>query len=276
MVFALSKLIVGIVQAEYKTSLTENLEKTTQFIKKHYREANMIVLPEYSMFNPLLVRDSRRVYEAAEYLIGSKYLSELAKLATSIGTNIVAHFIEKTERPPLSKSTTVLVTSDGDIVPVYSKMHLFDAYGYKESDFFERGKAPSKIVSIGGFEVAFAICYDIRFPELFRTYAWLGAKVVVVQAGWVKGPLKEEVLDTLASARAHENTIYVVVANQTGEMFTGRSGVFNPWGYKELDLGVAEVYSEHELRMSEVESARAAIPVLSQSSGTWVIRLKEQ
>lgn len=268
-------LVVGIVQAEFGPSPLENAEKVVQLVRKNYREADIIVLPEYGMFNPLALKDPNIVYERSEPLVGSRYLQAISKLAESLGVAVVAHFIEKAEKPPLSRSTTVLVTSRGEVVPVYSKMHLFDAYGYRESSFFEPGRAPGKIVSVENAEVAFAICYDIRFPELFRTYAWHGARVIIVQAGWVRGPFKEEVLDVLASARAHENTMYVVVANQTGEMFTGRSGVFNPWGFKELDMGVREAYAEHALDLSEVERARVSIPVLAQSMSRWEVKLKE-
>lgn len=271
----MSDLVIGIVQAEFGTSPLENAEKAAQLVKKNYREADLIVFPEYSMLNPLQLKDPAIVYERSEMLVGSRYLQLISKLAESLGAGIVAHFVEKTDRPPLSRSTTVLITGRGEVVPVYSKMHLFDAYGYRESNFFEPGKSLGKIVSVGGAEVAFAICYDIRFPELFRTYAWHGAKVIIVQAGWVKGPFKEEVLDSLASARAHENTVYIVVANQTGEMFTGRSGVFNPWGYKELDMGIRELYVEHTLDISEIDRIRASLPVLMQSMGRWELRLKE-
>ncbi len=271
---ALSELVVGIVQAEFGTSPTENASKITQIVKKQYREADIIVLPEYSMLNPLAIRDPQRVYELSEPIVGSKYLNALSRLAENLGAAIVAHFIEKTEKPPLAKSTTVLITSKGELVPVYSKIHLFDAYGYRESSFFEPGASPSRIVSIEGIEVAFAICYDLRFPELFRIYATAGAKAVFVQAGWVRGPLKEEVLDALAASRAHENTMYIVVANQTGQMFTGRSGVYSPWGYKELDLGFGEVYAEHVLRAKDVEEARSSIPVVFQAAEKWEIKAK--
>ena len=270
----MNELVVGIVQAEFGVNPADNADKVHQYVRKGYKEADIIVLPEYSMFNPLLLRDPSSVYERSERLVESKYLISLSKLAESLGAGVVAHFIEKTETPPLSRSTTVLITGRGEVVPVYSKMHLFDAYGYRESSFFEPGKAPGKIVMVENTEVAFVICYDLRFPELFRTYAQLGAKVIIVQAGWVKGPLKEEVLDMLAAARAHENTVYVVVANQTGEMFTGRSGVFNPWGYKELDLGFEEKYVEYTLFIDEVVKARTLIPVLAQSSSRWEIRVK--
>jgi len=189
----LDVLVIGLTQAAYSVNPVENAEKSYRLIKKAYREADLVVLPEYSMFNPLEVRDRVRVYELSEYLANSRYLSHFVKLAGEINANLLIHFIEKTEKPPFTRSTSVLVTSKGEVFPVYSKMHLFDAYGYRESDFFEPGRAPSKIISINGVQTAFAICYDIRFPELFRVYSHMGASVVILQSGWVKGFLKEEI-----------------------------------------------------------------------------------
>ncbi|MEM1611849.1 MAG: nitrilase-related carbon-nitrogen hydrolase [Desulfurococcaceae archaeon] len=270
----MSRIVIGIVQASFTAYPPENAEKAYSLVKRNYREADLIVLPEYSMTNPLQLRDPFKVYELSEYATSSRFLATFIRLANELGAGIVVHFIERTDVPPKSRSTVVLVTSRGEVLPVYSKMHLFDAYGYRESEFFEPGTSLGKIVSLNGFPIAFAVCYDLRFPELFRSYAVLGVNVFVVQAGWVKGPLKEEILDKLASARAHENTAYVVVANQTSEMFTGRSGVFSPWGYRELDMGISEKYSEHSIFLDEVEKARTTIPTIRQSFDKWEIKLK--
>lgn len=268
----MSKLTIGIVQASYTAQPLVNIEKTYSIVKRWYKEADLIVLPEYSMTNPLIVKDPEKLYEISEYITGSRYLSGFTKLVNELGVNMLVHFIERTDTPPLSKSTSILITSRGEMLPVYNKMHLFDAYGYKESDFFMPGRAPSKIISINGFQVGFAICYDVRFPELFRIYARQGAHLVIVQAGWIRGLLKEELLDKMLATRAHENTIYIVLANQVGELFTGRSGVYNPMGYKEIDAGVDEKYLEYEIDLTSVEKTRELIPVLRQSIEKWEIK----
>lgn len=269
-----SRLTVGLVQASFDISPVNNAEKASLIIKKNYREADLIILPEYSMTNPLILGDSGRVYEISEFITNSRYLSYFIKLANELGTNIVTHLVEKTDRPPLTKSSTILITNRGEVLPVYNKIHLFDAYGYRESSFFEQGKSPSKIISLNNFQIAFAICYDIRFPELFRSYAKSGVNTTIVQAGWIRGPLKEEILDKIASTRAHENTMFIIVVNQVGEMFTGRSGVFNPWGYREVDLGVEERYFEHVLRIEDVEEVRKTLPVVRQAIDKWEIEIK--
>lgn len=268
-----TEITFGIVQAYFTGSPEENLAKAYSIIRQRFREADIVILPEYSMVNPFIVKDPIKVYELSEAISSSRYLTYLEKLASELRATIVAHFIERTNVPPLTKSTTVLISANR-IIPVYSKIHLFDAYGYRESSYFIAGNSPGYIVDLKGFRIGFAICYDIRFPELFRLYAIKGVDVVIVQAGWVRGPLKEEILDILASARAHENTMYIVLANQTGDMFTGRSGVFNPWGYRELDIGFEEKYTEYTVHIEEIEKARSILPVVRQASEKWEIKIK--
>lgn len=269
-----AEITVGIVQACFTGSPEENLAKASSIIRHRFREADIVVLPEYSMVNPFTVKDPAKVYELSEEVSSSRYLAYLEKLAAELGSTVVAHFIEKTGVPPLTKSTTILI-SPNKITPVYSKMHLFDAYNYRESTFFVPGVSPGNIVTVKSFRVGFAICYDLRFPELFRFYAAKGgADVVIVQAGWVRGPLKEETLDILASARAHENTIYIVLANQTGDIFTGRSGVFSPWGYREQDMGFEEKYAERTLSIEEIKKVRSVIPVVRQAAEKWEVKTR--
>jgi len=265
-------LTIGILQADFSGLPLENAVKAVGMLKKSYREADLIVLPEYSMLNPLRIGDPRLVYEHAETPVSSKYLAEFAKLAEELGAFILVHFIEKTDTPPLTLSTSMVITDKGEAIPVYSKMHLFDAYGFQESAFFKPGRAPGRIISVGEVKLGFAICYDLRFPELFRVYGLAGVDMVVVQSGWVRGPFKEEALDKLASVRAHENTVYIALADQVGEMFVGRSGVFNPWGFRELDMGWRETYVEYTIDTGIVEEARKSLPVLAQSRKRWEVR----
>ncbi|MEM1628816.1 MAG: nitrilase-related carbon-nitrogen hydrolase [Desulfurococcaceae archaeon] len=272
----MTSLTVGILQAELVDRPQLNVNKIMFYIQRYYKNADIIVLPEYSIINPFVIKDPEAVYRESEYIASSRHLSTLAKLAHELSVHMVVHFVERTDQFPFTVSTTVLLTDRGEAIPVYSKIHLFDAYGYRESEFLKPGDKPGKIISIEGVKIAFTICYDLRFPELFRTYANMDVDVVIVQAGWVKGPLKEEVLDKLACTRAHENTIYLVIADQTGDMFVGRSGVFNPWGYRELDLGVEEKYVEHEVDIDQLKVVREILPVLRQARDKWEIRFIKQ
>lgn len=262
---------VGILQEEYGINPLENYEKTHRILSSKYREADVVILPEYSMINILGGLSPREVYARSEEIGSSKYLEKLSILAGNLGTSILAHFIEKTDKPPRSMSTSVVVFPDGRIEKAYSKIHLFDAYGYRESDYLLPGNELSRPIRIGDFIFYVAICYDIRFPELFRTYAWMGAHGVFLHAGWVRGPLKEETLDVLARSRSHENTMFLVLSNHVGRQYTGRSGVYSPYGVKIIDLGTKPNYMEIELDISEVYNARRNIPVIEHSKLRWKI-----
>ncbi len=73
-------------------------------------------------------------------------------------------------------------------------------------------------------------CYEVRFPEVARRLAELGAEVLLLPAAWVRGPLKELHWETLTRARAIENTVYVAAAGQVGTMYTGLSAIYDPMG----------------------------------------------
>ncbi|OYT38983.1 MAG: nitrilase [Desulfurococcales archaeon ex4484_58] len=271
----MNDLIVGILQDEFGAKPLENYRLVEKWLLENYREADLVILPEYSMLNILAGLKPEEAYRLAEELEDSEYLSKISDLAGKLDTYMLIHFIEKSREKPRSYSSSILVEPSGKYELVYRKIHLFDAYGYRESDYLLPGKQLSKTLVIKNIMLHIAICYDIRFPELFRKYAYRGGHIVIVQAGWVKGPLKEEILDFLATSRSHENTMYLVVVNQTGKMFTGRSGVFNPFGFKELDLGFKPRYLEYALDPSIVGEARKQIPVVKHSLNNWIIEFKK-
>lgn len=268
----MNDLRIGILQDEFGVNPLDNAERIKNMLLKRHREANLVILPEYSMINVLDGLKPEDVYERAESLEDSVFLNEISRLAERLSAKFLAHFIEKSGDKPRCFSSSVLVEPSGKLVKLYSKMHLFDAYGYRESDFFKPGGKPSIGISLNSMELYVAICYDLRFPELFRTYSFKGAHGVIVQAGWVKGFLKEEILDKIAATRSHENTYYVVLVNQTGRIFTGRSGVYNPFGYKEVDLGFKQNYVEHTLDPTLVDEARNTIPVVKQALNKWIVK----
>lgn len=273
----MNKLFVGILQDEFTVNPMDNYEKIKKVLEEKHEVADIIIVPEYSMINILTGLKPKDVYEKAERLEDSTYISKISDLAARIDAYILMHFIEKTDMPPKTMSTSILVHPTGRISKVYSKMHLFDAYGYRESDYFLPGTSLSKTLVINGNGMKFyvAICYDLRFPELFRSYARMDAYGVFVHAGWVKGPLKEEILDLLARARSHENTMYIILSDQTGKQYVGRSGVFSPYGFREVDMGYKRGYIEWPINPVDVLEARKIVPVVNQSKNRWDIILKK-
>jgi len=270
----LNRIIFGIIQDGFTIDPLKNIEIVVKWLNSSYREADLVILPEYSMVNVLAGLKPIEVYDKAEYIDDSTYLSKMSDIAGKYGVAILTHFIEKTDVKPYSYSSSILVKPTGEYVKIYSKIHLFNAYGYRESDYFLPGNNLSKPIVLNNMLFYVAICYDIRFPELFRMYAFNNATGVIVQSGWVKGFMKEEVLDKLASSRSHENTMYIILVDQVGELYVGRSGVFNPYGYRELDLGFKPGYKEYSIDPAIVDEARRQIPVVEESRRRWSIVFK--
>lgn len=254
-------ITIGLVQLEAVNNKYKNIEKIKKLLKSSKNiEADIIVLPEYLM-TPIEGLKPYDLYKMAEDINGV-FVNELVVIAREYSTNIVATFFEKTGKPPRVYNTVVFIRSNGEAEIVYRKTHLFDAYGYKESDYIMPGPEPSRIVYVNKARIAFSVCFDIRFPELYRVYSLNGAEIIVSPSAWYKGPLKEETLRFLAQARAHENTVYVVIANQTGKYFTGRSMIIDPLGVVLIDLGVNEVYKEYTIDVDYIYEVRRKLPVL--------------
>ncbi|MFN3268735.1 MAG: carbon-nitrogen hydrolase family protein [Zestosphaera sp.] len=252
------RLRVGILQFSSLPSKNETLSKLSKLIKNV--TADVVVLPEYAAYNIVRLRPEE-AYAAADGLEGD-FIKFFSNLAREYSTYFVVTTFEKSPVPPKVYNTAVVIKPDGEVASTYRKTHLFDAYGYRESDYMMRGENVSPVVDVGKAKIAVAICFDIRFPELFRIYALNGAEVVVVPSAWFAGPLKEETLSFLARARAHENTIYVVVAVQYGNEYTGRSLIADPWGTQILDLGIGEKYHETDINIELVYEVRKKLPVL--------------
>lgn len=155
----------------------------------------------------------------------------------------------------------------------YHKIHLFDAYGARESETVAPGR---ELVTfdLGGSRLGLATCYDIRFPEQFTALARRGADTVVVPVAWAAGPGKSEQLRLLLRARALDSTMVVLAADQTPPAgFTGRgprgigeSAAIGPLGQVREELGSDEGILVVDLDLAEVEAARLALPVLHHRS----------
>lgn len=168
---------------------------------------------------------------------------------------------------------TLLVTGPG-VEASYDKIHLFDAFGFAESDTVDAGTGPATF-ELGGISFGLATCYDVRFPALFTANADLGAEVNIVCASWGSGPGKVDQWRLLARARAVDTTTYVLACGQ-GDPATegietkgsaptgvGHSAVVSPLGevLEELDGGTGLLFAD--LDPAVVKEARTKLPVLA-------------
>ena len=133
------------------------------------------------------------------------------------------------EDPERPYNTLVVADRDG-LRATYRKIHLYDSFGFRESDRLTAGEVDPVVVEVGGVTVGLMTCYDLRFPELARALVDRGAELVVLPAAWVAGPGKVLHWRTLLAARAIENTVYVAAAGQPGPRYTGHSMVVAPDG----------------------------------------------
>ena len=253
------KLRVGIAQVASHGGKSVTMSKIGKILSSARVEADVIVFPEYIMADPTGF-DRWSIYSVSED-IGGRWTRFFEEIAKEHGAFVITTLFEKSKGEK-AYNTSIAISPNGEVVATYRKVHLFDALGYEESKVFSSGKEASPIFSIGKHKSAMAVCFDIRFPELFRRYALEGAVITFVPAAWYKGPYKEEMLRFLAMARAHENTMYIVVASNPGERFVARSMVVDPLGIIRLDLGLGEKYQEYDLDMDYVEQVREQLPVL--------------
>ncbi|MEO7006868.1 MAG: carbon-nitrogen hydrolase family protein [Terrimesophilobacter sp.] len=199
------------------------------------RGAQLVVFPEYSsFFTPEL---GERAVAAAEPIDG-EFVSAVAQLAGSVGATIVAGMLETTATPDRFSNTLVAVSPGGELLAKYRKIHLYDAFGQRESDSVLAGPLDApETFPVSGFTAGLQTCYDLRFPESTRRLVDAGADLVLVPSEWVRGPLKEAHWRTLVTARALENTVYVLAADQAPPIGAGNSMIVDPMGVELATVG---------------------------------------
>lgn len=187
--------------------------------------AHLVVLPEYaSVFDP---RGTPPGW--AEPLDGP-FVTALSDAARATGVVVVAGTLLPGSRP--DRAVNAVVVAGPSQVAVYRKVHLYDAFGHRESDVLEAGDAGAVpvVVDVAGLRLGIMTCYDLRFPESARRLVDAGATAIAVPAAWAAGEHKAEQWRTLLRARAVENVAYVLGSVQQGPGVTGAALVVDPQG----------------------------------------------
>jgi predicted amidohydrolase len=197
--------------------------------------------------------------EAAEPLDGP-FATEVAKLAAERGTTVLAGMFEQADDPARPVNTLVM---RGGASADYRKIHLYDSFGYRESDRVTAGPLSPVTVDLAGFRLGLMTCYDLRFPELARSLVGAGADVLVIPSAWVAGPRKVDHWRTLVRARAIENTAYVVAVGQPGPRYSGHSMVVGPLGDIVAEAGEEPTSLTVTLEPEVVAEARRTNPSLA-------------
>ncbi|GAA1492157.1 carbon-nitrogen hydrolase family protein [Curtobacterium herbarum] len=226
--------------------------------------AQLLVTPEYTSYFTADIDD--RFVAAAQPLDGH-FVTGLRRIARSTGIALVVGVAETGETSERFRNTLVAIGADGAVLTAYRKVHLYDAFGSRESDRIEAGDpAQLPVVEVEGVRVGLETCYDLRFPEVTRRLAATehgAADVVVLPAEWVRGPGKEHHWRTLLTARAIENTVWVVGVGQAPPVGIGGSVALDPTGTAVAALGAEPGLLVTTVDTAVTERVRAVNPSLA-------------
>lgn len=256
------KYLAAVCQMDSQENKEENLKIAGNLIlEAAAKGAKLAVLPETMNYIGKGYRDQAEPVPGptAQFLCGKAREGGIWVAGGS--------FPERTGENP--KNTMLLINPEGRIVQSYSKIHMFDVdieggVSYRESDTNTAGDrivlADTELGKLG-----FAICYDIRFGELFRLMALCGAQVICVPASFTLESGKDH-WETLLRARAIENGVYILASNQIGKKVTmntyGNSMIIDPWGTVIARAGERTGCIFAEIDLDYLDSVRRQIPVL--------------
>lgn len=254
---------VGIAVAQFAPSASAagNLLQISALVGlAASRGADVVVFPEYASYfvDPF---DASLAAHAEE--LDGPFTAALAGFAAAHDVCIVAGLLERGSDGRRVRNAVVAVDAEG-VRAAYRKVHLYDAFGQRESDWVEPGEiAAPETFEHGGLRFGLQTCYDLRFPEVTRTLADAGVDVALVPAQWVRGPLKEHHWRTLATARAIENTIYVAGADHPPPLGVGNSLVIDPQGVVAAAVGTGTDVAVGFARREEIDRVRRVNPALA-------------
>ncbi len=192
-----------------------NIKKVEKLLEKYLsaKNADFVFLPEVWTVG----WDCSSFEDCAEEVENSESINLLKNMAKKYDVNIIGgSFIRKYNNKYYNSCP--VINRNGDIVCFYDKNHLFSYYGCNEGDVITAGLNPV-LVKLDGIKIGLTICYDIRFPEIYRAYRKAGADILVNMAAW--GANKEIPWDSMTTSRAVENQTYFVALTQTGILKNG-------------------------------------------------------
>jgi predicted amidohydrolase len=256
------------VQLNATGDLAHNLDTADRLVRQAASlGADLVCLPE--KWTVLGTADQLR---AGAQLLDGEAASWAAGAARELGIDLVAgSIVERLEGSERNGNTSLHFGPDGECRAIYRKLHLFDVEvegrQYSESDTEQPGEEIVLSTLADGTRLGMSICYDLRFPELFRILTLRGARVMVVPSAFTL-PTTRDHWEVLLRARAIENQCFVVAPNQIGEhpggmRSGGRSLIIDPWGLVLAGAPDAETAIAADLDLSRVDEVRGRIPALT-------------
>ncbi|TDA70465.1 MAG: carbon-nitrogen hydrolase family protein [Clostridia bacterium] len=252
---------VAAVQMSSGADKGQNLARAEELVREAVRQgAGLVSLPEHFS---CLVPEAERPGQAEP--VPGPTTAFLAALSRELGIYLHAgSLLEQAGEPGKCYNTGILFGPGGDILAAYRKIHLFDVsvggHGYHESATTLAGEevvaVPTPLTILG-----LSICYDLRFPELYRRLAGAGAGVLFVPAAFTMYTGKDH-WEILVRARAIENQAYVVAAAQFGGSYFGHSMIVDPWGTPLAVAQEREMVVVAAIDLAWLEKVRSDLPSL--------------
>ena len=262
-----------VVQFAPTADAAENRQAITRFVEQAAGEgARFVLFPERSMLLPNRDTIPRFRELVAEHW--PPFLALVTELAATHDLTIVAGGFEpagatgaggagSAGETPHPLNTLIAVGPAGEIAR-YRKLHVYDAFAYSESDYTTAGDELPPVIEVDGVRIGLANCYDVRFPELFRSLVDRGAEVIAHAAAWVAGPGKEAHWTTLTTARAIESVSWVLASGTSDRSTVGLSRVVDPLGNTLAGLGpTGDGMLTVEVDPEVTAAARETLPALA-------------
>jgi predicted amidohydrolase len=231
-----------------------NMTKIRKMLRKHSDPGEVVIFPEMT-----LTGFTMNTTAMSEKLEGESF-SFFSELAKKNCTNVFAGIIEQRWKNCLN--TLIHCDADGKLKKKYHKIHPFSYSG--EDKFYDKGE-DIVVTKVDNWKIGLSICYDLRFPELFRLYAKKGVELIINIANWPDSRIEH--WRTLLKARAIENQCYIAGVNRVGKdpklNYNGYSSIFDPLGKEVVSKMDKELIISAEIEKSYVNEVRKKLPFLN-------------
>ncbi|MDX8384097.1 MAG: carbon-nitrogen hydrolase family protein [Ghiorsea sp.] len=263
-------LRVACIQLNSADDIAQNLANISEILAQHRKDKlDLLLLSENATLLSSHQAKKSKYAQKAEYLALFDYFSQLAK-EHQLWLVAGSLLIQDDQHPERNFNHCPVFSPDGTMVNAYNKIHLFDAdlgsESWLESEHISPGDTPQTQALTHQWKLGLSICYDLRFPELYRYYAEQGCNIFTVPAAFTV-PTGQAHWETLLRARAIENQAYVLAAGQWGKHADGRktyghSMIIDPWGKVlcQLEQGEGLIYAD--LSFKALTKLQQRMPVL--------------
>ncbi len=265
----MNNLKISQIQFEAKPTPQENCNQLEKLYKKSLKfKPDLICTPECSN---IITNDKQHLLKFANYPEDCPVLKMSKKFAKKNNVHInVGSLLLKIKKQKRLVNRSFVISQNGKVKSYYDKIHMFDVdinknETHRESDSFKPGNK-IKITTIKKIKVGLTICYDLRFPHLYRNLAKKGAEVILLPAAFTV-PTGKDHWEILIRARAIENNVFLIATNMCGNHHTnrktyGHSALVNPWGKLIKKAFKKQAILNSKIEINEVKNTRKRIPSL--------------